>query len=286
MILECPKCGETYTFGDDKPLRQVRNYRCRRCNWYLRPAAGQTFRCSSCGRIRRLKSIPTNDLCRSCAAKKRAAQNVPISITDNIVVTTNVAKRLGIQAKADARKSLSNIPKTDGEIIGEKLQLNWRWFLFSLATGFPIAGAISAAREDSSLFWLVFLAWSFGVPVLLQAIGDHLMDGGNSALRREEHLRRVTARTVELAEQRKTRQEEEQTFYMSPEWTKLRDLVIKEEGRVCAECHRHIKNDSDVTVDHIRPRSRYPDLALKRENLRVLCRSCNSQKGDREFEEY
>ena len=45
------------------------------------------------------------------------------------------------------------------------------------------------------------------------------------------------------------------------------------------------RKDSDITVDHIKPRSKYPELALEIENLRVLCRSCNSKKGGKEFEE-
>lgn len=287
VILECPKCGREYA----TVLRLGKEYRCPQCRWFLRPAKGQSFRCSSCGRKRYLKSIPTTDLCQSCAAKKRAAQNIPVSITDKIVVTTNIAKRLGSQAKIDAQaeafKAASDIPKTEGEIIGEKLQLSWRWFLLSLATGFPVAGVVSTAREDSSLFWLVLLAWGLGLPVLLSAIGEHLMAGGNSPLRREVYDRQFTAttkaRTVELAEERRRRQEEEETFYSSPEWAQLRALVIKEEGQVCAECHKRIKNDEDVTVDHIRPRSKYPDLALRRENLRVLCRSCNSAKSDKDM---
>ena len=42
-------------------------------------------------------------------------------------------------------------------------------------------------------------------------------------------------------------------------------------------------DDDDVTVDHKKPRSKYPSLALKRDNLRVLCRVCNSRKGAGEW---
>jgi 5-methylcytosine-specific restriction endonuclease McrA len=33
-----------------------------------------------------------------------------------------------------------------------------------------------------------------------------------------------------------------------------------------------------LTVDHIKPRSKYPALALVLSNLRVLCRRCNSSR--------
>ena len=76
----------------------------------------------------------------------------------------------------------------------------------------------------------------------------------------------------------------------------LKPIKIKEEmfgvylgefpAKVCSECGLHIKNFLDVTVDHIQPRSKYPELALDIENLCVLCRRCNSQKGDRDSEIY
>ena len=37
----------------------------------------------------------------------------------------------------------------------------------------------------------------------------------------------------------------------------------------------------DLTVDHVIPTSLRPDLAREVLNMRVLCRSCNSRRGDR-----
>ncbi len=37
----------------------------------------------------------------------------------------------------------------------------------------------------------------------------------------------------------------------------------------------------DLTVDHVIPTSQRPDLAREVLNMRVLCRSCNSRRGDR-----
>jgi rubredoxin len=273
MILECPKCGEIYNVDDDKPLRLIRSYRCNRCNWYLRPAKSQVFRCSDCGRIRHLKSIPTSDLCPSCAAKKRAAQNIPVTIAKDLIVTTEVEKRIHKKAEGDT-------PKNQTIIVGEQL---YRWeFLFFWATGYFVARAISDAvfplEEFTALFWIVIIVWCFGLPYLMIVIIDHLL-----AEPRREREEQISNRILKLAEERKKRIEEEQIFYSSPEWVKLRNIVIDEEGRICAECHRQINDDNDLTVDHIRPRSKYPDLSLKRENLRVLCRRCNSIKKDKEL---
>ncbi|NDH15183.1 MAG: hypothetical protein EBY47_08990, partial [Actinobacteria bacterium] len=37
---------------------------------------------------------------------------------------------------------------------------------------------------------------------------------------------------------------------------------------------------NNITLDHILPMSKHPDLALEPTNIRVLCRVCNSRKRD------
>jgi len=92
----------------------------------------------------------------------------------------------------------------------------------------------------------------------------------------------VKADTIQLAEERKNRLDETKQFYSSPEWSLIRKQIIDEKGRVCSECGKRIRKSNDVTVDHILPRSKYPSLALEKNNLCVLCRSCNSRKSDRD----
>jgi len=48
---------------------------------------------------------------------------------------------------------------------------------------------------------------------------------------------------------------------------------------MCQECGRRIRNDYDLTVDHIKPRSKFPEFSLDNSNLQVLCRRCNSAKA-------
>ena len=92
-------------------------------------------------------------------------------------------------------------------------------------------------------------------------------------------LQRIKARTNQLALERKERLDETRQFYSSPEWQQIRSHVIQRDGRICSVCGKCIHNDIDVTVDHKYPRSKHPDLALDIDNLRVLCRRCNSRKG-------
>jgi len=89
----------------------------------------------------------------------------------------------------------------------------------------------------------------------------------------------VLVRVEGLARNRQKAIDEMLTFYASPEWRLARGKIIQEQGRICKECKEEIKDDFDLTVDHIKPRSKFPGLALDVSNLRVLCRSCNSSKG-------
>ena len=134
--------------------------------------------------------------------------------------------------------------------------------------------------EWTGPFWLILLGWAFGGMLSTIYVVDLIL-----AKPRKERAERIKVKIVELAEERKRKIEESEQFYSSPEWNIIRKQVIKKEGRVCAECGHPIRKYSDITVDHIKPRSKYPELSLKTENLRVLCRSCNSRKGDQEYEE-
>jgi len=73
-------------------------------------------------------------------------------------------------------------------------------------------------------------------------------------------------------------QQEYEQFYLTADWRALRLQVIDRDGYVCGRCRQSIQL-GDLTVDHIKPRSKYPELALVLSNLQVMCRRCNSSKG-------
>jgi 5-methylcytosine-specific restriction endonuclease McrA len=94
----------------------------------------------------------------------------------------------------------------------------------------------------------------------------------------------VRARLTRLVEERNRRMDDAEAFYESPEWKAVRAAVIEEQGASCRDCGTAIDSDGEVTVGHRLARSEYPHLALSRDNLRVLCRSCNSRKRGRELD--
>lgn len=232
----------------------------------------ERFKCRECGKRDYGNYFLTPTLCKSCGAKRRSP-NVPVNLTNNLVVTKAVEKRL-------RKKAEGEIPQSRTEKVGERIS---RWgMLFFWASGYFVARAISDAvfpfDEWTALFWYAMLVWCFGLPWANMVIIDRIL-----ARPKKEREERVGIRMAELAEERKEKLEEQERFYSSPEWVAIRKQVIEEEGRVCAECGKKIKNNNDMTIDHKYPRSKYPDLALRRENLRVLCRRCNSRKGSHEW---
>ena len=200
---------------------------------------------------------------KSLATRKRNAQirrgqiaklgynpnNPTVKLADNVIVTKTVEKKLTKQAETSTPFSVLDIILI--------VIINVFIILFFVARPFTV------------------MNFTLLIPAVIA--------GTITTIR---YSKRVKSRTYQLALERQERIEERNQFYSSPEWRQVRTQVIKEHGSICSECGIKIKNRLDVTVDHIQPRSKYPELALNIENLRVLCRSCNSQKGDRDSEIY
>lgn len=75
-----------------------------------------------------------------------------------------------------------------------------------------------------------------------------------------------------MSDEAKARRRTAQRFYSSPEWRRVRDAVRRRDG-ACLECGTR----RDLTVDHIIPRTKAPELAYDPENLRTLCRRCHGR---------
>ena len=69
-------------------------------------------------------------------------------------------------------------------------------------------------------------------------------------------------------------------FLASPEWRVLRAEAIRIHGRRCMLCGTTPTGRDRINVDHVKPRLKYPDLALVLSNLQVLCSACNQGKGN------
>jgi 5-methylcytosine-specific restriction endonuclease McrA len=69
------------------------------------------------------------------------------------------------------------------------------------------------------------------------------------------------------------------TFYDTGEWQHVRYKALKR-GKGCCECCGATPTARNpLQVDHIKPRSKYPELSLVLSNLQVLCKDCNMGKS-------
>ncbi|MCL1066359.1 HNH endonuclease [Shewanella olleyana] len=71
------------------------------------------------------------------------------------------------------------------------------------------------------------------------------------------------------------------SFYNSKKWINLKAEAFVRYGNKCACCGRSPENNVIMHVDHIKPRSKYPELALDINNLQILCEHCNTGKSNK-----
>lgn len=72
------------------------------------------------------------------------------------------------------------------------------------------------------------------------------------------------------------------SFYDTDEWRRVRYMALKLHGGRCQCCGRSVAQGVILHVDHIKPRSKFPELALTVENLQVLCEDCNLGKSNKD----
>ena len=69
-------------------------------------------------------------------------------------------------------------------------------------------------------------------------------------------------------------------FYQSKAWATVRYAALMKHGARCQCCGASAADGATMHVDHIKPRSKFPDLALELSNLQVLCELCNVAKSN------
>lgn len=98
--------------------------------------------------------------------------------------------------------------------------------------------------------------------------------GERKALHRER--RALVDRAAIAAVKRKFQDD----FYSSKEWRIVRYQALRVHGGKCQCCGARPQFGSPLHVDHVKPRSRFPELELDVDNLQVLCEDCNLGKGN------
>jgi 5-methylcytosine-specific restriction endonuclease McrA len=75
-------------------------------------------------------------------------------------------------------------------------------------------------------------------------------------------------------------------FYSTWAWRKLRYQVLKHYESTCMCCGASREIGAEIHVDHIYPRSLYPERALDFDNMQVLCRDCNLAKSNTDITDF
>jgi len=71
-------------------------------------------------------------------------------------------------------------------------------------------------------------------------------------------------------------------FYKSDEWREVRYKALVMHGAQCQCCGATRADGVKLHVDHIKPKSKFPELALDIKNLQILCEDCNLGKMARD----
>jgi hypothetical protein len=162
-------------------------------------------------------------------------------------------------------KASAAVPKTDDDRLADRL---WNSLIYPFVATF-IFTPVACVAVPGPLHLLPML----GGPAVFIGMGIWAMK--LEAPRKAAIADMQDAIVREEVKELEAEQLEYESFYRTPEWRELCAQVYRRDGKVCKNCGRR----RDLTVDHILPRSRYPERALDPTNLQVLCRKCNSAKG-------
>lgn len=112
----------------------------------------------------------------------------------------------------------------------------------------------------------------------VRARGKHYPPYCSNACRRLQYLKPEKI----LSKKKAKKLIEDVKFFNSREWLSIRYEAFAKCGSSCLVCGRNRKHGITLHIDHIKPRSKYPELALDPNNLQVLCKDCNIGKSNKD----
>lgn len=242
----------------------------------------QEYSCRECSKTELGNYFVSPTLCKKCAAKRRvpiacAAPAINEHVPGQSPMTNHVKKRLQKQAETE---SINQHPEFTVPYTKLEELVYSDGFKVMFVVPFCMTVIFGSMWFPGPPFFL--LVWA---AFIAGGIGFYSILANERKKRLAEPLRQwteqVEERVGQLAGERSQRIHDGERFYQSPEWKALRGKAISRQGGVCRHCRKSIIDDNDLTVDHIKPRSKYPSLQLEITNLQVLCRSWNSRKGNR-----
>ena len=111
-------------------------------------------------------------------------------------------------------------------------------------------------------------------------IDEYLFSNGIRKKKPKNKAARIVVRKAEKERSDKDDFVKSNAFLSSYEWRRVRMEALKMYGGRCQCCGASPATGAVLNVDHIKPRKKYPHLALNVDNLQVLCGACNHGKGN------
>ena len=98
----------------------------------------------------------------------------------------------------------------------------------------------------------------------------------------DKQLKIANSRIEQLEQivERLAKSKDKADFYNSQAWQKSRYAALRRSNGRCELCGISKAEGAIIQVDHIKPRSKHPELELDPNNLQVLCRPCNLGKSN------
>ena len=89
--------------------------------------------------------------------------------------------------------------------------------------------------------------------------------------------RKLNQYKIDQRNKNKTTYVDTHWVYGSIKWKRLRYPVLRANNFKCCACNT---SSVELHIDHIKPISKYPELAFSINNLQVLCKDCNLSKSN------
>jgi len=252
------------------------------------PDSHQLKRCSLCGEDKKISSFryikffdKRRSICKRCeAGERRNKRRLVEQQIQEHGVTPGIRRRLETEVREKARSQAEETVFSN--LSPERIRI-YRWAQrISRICGIvlflsSVLGVISLGT--ASVGWLALFIVLGGI-----ASGTRLYFNRRHAEPVDSEIgRHIRAIYPDLFKEHLRERIEDERFYTSPEWRILRGKFLRIRRKingyhVCEICQETISYD--VTIDHFKPRLKFPELALEITNLRIAHRSCNSSKGD------
>lgn len=244
------------------------------------------MRCRTCGVIKGKNSFTYSPYykrrlfkCKFCVkASRRLKKNQRLEEIKRYGISSQVEKNLEKRARSRAKQEVNSKLNT---FLCQKSLSKLRIYnsflpYIIIAHLWVIPYLLMAPTNPEKL-------WFYEVLFLLTLI-DTLWFLATGSIRRLKFIKEslVTGRYFKHLRVFTNDRKETPRFYSTSEWRDLRIIFItkmKKKGKLtCSYCDVSMK-ESNVHVDHIKPRSIYPELAMDLNNLAISCQKCNSSKG-------